>query len=621
MHVRFTYVSCLLLCCCLTAQAQNLVSNPSFENYNACPPNIGEIKFSTYPSVTDWVSVGDLNTPDYFNVCGGSSVGVPNNTFGWQPAHTGDAYAGILLVTNAGAYPDHGEYLQCRLSQPMQAGHQYAVSCYVSRANTNVQAGTGKIVLTDQLGIVFSQGRPISGSVARIIMPVSVANTPGNYLRDTNWVKLSWIYTATGGEEWMTIGNFEATMRYITYRIPPPTVNSVIFLSYLYFDDFCVTDIGANTGSRDTILCNQQPLALDGPPGYDTYVWNTGDTTGQLTVHAPGTYWVRGNTGCSFYTDTIRVTAYAPSFPDLGNDTFYCDGTAVTLSSKKPLLNYSWNTGDTTASIPVIHSGWYVLTTSDACGVYSDSVLITFTPPVASPDIRDTVICQYAAHPLLQPASDSLRWYAAPGGTWSDLQPDIPTSEPASYTLYVSRVRNGCESALKPVRADILNLPVAALPGDTTLCTGARLTLGVSAANVRFRWNTGDTVCCIAATAAGTYSVEARNRCGVSADSVRILVDHCEQCLWAPSAFTPNGDGRNDVFRVQAYCTISRYRLVIVNRWGQEVFGTSDVAQSWDGSFNNSPAAAGVYYFFIEALPDIPGGKKIIQKGDITLIR
>jgi gliding motility-associated-like protein len=618
-----------ILSCCLTllpliTQGQNLVPNPSFENYNNCPPTIGGIRFGAFPTVTDWVSVSPtgLNTPDYFHACGGNSAGVPTNTFGWQPAHTGDAYGGLYLVTNAGVYPDHGEYLQVQLSQPMQAGHTYAVSCYISRANTNNWLNSGKIVLTDQLGIVFSAWRPLSTGIARIVMPTSVANTPGNYLRDTNWVQLRWLYTAVGGEEWMTVGNFDTNMHYITYRIPPPNVQSAIFMSYMYFDDFCVTDIGTNTSARDTVMCNNELIQLPGPAGEEHYVWNTGDTTPYLNVSSPGVYWVRAHTECNYRTDTIHVFGKQTfALPDLGTDTVYCDGITATLSSKNTLLNYTWSTGATTPAITVSQSGQYILTTSDECGTYSDTINISFQPPVSMPDIYDTIICQHIVHPVLGETEDSLRWYTSPGGSWSWDQPEIPTGEPGTHTLYVSRMHNGCESPIKPVSVHILNLPMAGLPRDTTLCEGIYLHLGTAADNVRFQWNTGETTCCIAAGTAGNYILQAENQCGTATDSIQITIAKCEQCIWVPSAFSPNGDGRNDVFKALSYCIIPQYSLTIINRWGQTVFHTTDITQGWDGKYQGQPAEIGTYYYFIKAEADIPGANEITLKGDIALIR
>ena len=85
-----------------------------------------------------------------------------------------------------------------------------------------------------------------------------------------------------------------------------------------------------------------------------------------------------------------------------------------------------------------------------------------------------------------------------------------------------------------------------------------------------------------------------------------------------PNAFTPNGDGKNDVFHplFNGYHNFHSFR--IVNRWGQTIFESSNSLPAWDGTFNGVPQDIGTYYYFIQY--DC-GGNTIEAKGDVTLIR
>ncbi len=85
-----------------------------------------------------------------------------------------------------------------------------------------------------------------------------------------------------------------------------------------------------------------------------------------------------------------------------------------------------------------------------------------------------------------------------------------------------------------------------------------------------------------------------------------------------PSAFTPNGDGKNDVFRpvYNGYHRFHEFR--IANRWGQTVFESTNSDMSWNGNFNGVPQDMGVYFYYIKY--DC-GGKSIEKTGDVTLIR
>jgi len=86
-----------------------------------------------------------------------------------------------------------------------------------------------------------------------------------------------------------------------------------------------------------------------------------------------------------------------------------------------------------------------------------------------------------------------------------------------------------------------------------------------------------------------------------------------------PNAFTPNGDGLNDVFRIEnlRYDKLNEFR--IFNRWGRQVFFTSVPTEGWDGTINGEPAATDVYYYTIQIT--LPDGTQKKLKGDVTLLR
>jgi gliding motility-associated-like protein len=100
-------------------------------------------------------------------------------------------------------------------------------------------------------------------------------------------------------------------------------------------------------------------------------------------------------------------------------------------------------------------------------------------------------------------------------------------------------------------------------------------------------------------------------------DSFHVTV--IEQDVFIPSAFTPNGDGYNDVFHVTARKLVTLQEFKIMNRWGQQIFETRDISKGWDGTFKGKMQDAGVYYYMIKVAT--PSGKTQFLKGDITLIR
>jgi gliding motility-associated-like protein len=89
--------------------------------------------------------------------------------------------------------------------------------------------------------------------------------------------------------------------------------------------------------------------------------------------------------------------------------------------------------------------------------------------------------------------------------------------------------------------------------------------------------------------------------------------------VYLPDAFTPNGDGLNDVFRL---ITIGNHKLTdfrVVNRWGQAVFEGGDIKSGWDGNLGGLPQPVGTYFYYLRY--QCGTGAVIEKKGELTLIR
>jgi gliding motility-associated-like protein len=86
-----------------------------------------------------------------------------------------------------------------------------------------------------------------------------------------------------------------------------------------------------------------------------------------------------------------------------------------------------------------------------------------------------------------------------------------------------------------------------------------------------------------------------------------------------PSAFSPNNDGMNDVFRTMN-SDLTKYRLLIFNRWGEKVFESEDPADGWDGRFKGFPQDIGVYVYQIEYQTPSSSVSKLLS-GNLTLVR
>ena len=90
--------------------------------------------------------------------------------------------------------------------------------------------------------------------------------------------------------------------------------------------------------------------------------------------------------------------------------------------------------------------------------------------------------------------------------------------------------------------------------------------------------------------------------------------------IYFPSAFTPNNDGKNDLFKILGGHNLSSYYLVVYNRWGQKVFQTTDYTNGWDGKLNGILSEAGVYVWYCN-FKKSNNTVNFEKKGTILLIR
>ncbi len=121
-------------------------------------------------------------------------------------------------------------------------------------------------------------------------------------------------------------------------------------------------------------------------------------------------------------------------------------------------------------------------------------------------------------------------------------------------------------------------------------------------------------------TVTTTYMVEGMDKYGCRDTAfVKVIVDSTQD-EFIPTAFTPNGDGKNDIFRAVGTKFHKLVEMRVYNRWGQQVFYSNTREVGWDGTFEGQPADMGVYYYtIIVARPGFTENQ--LYKGEVTLIR
>jgi hypothetical protein len=271
-----------LLCSMASSQAQNLVPNPSFEEYTDCPLNFGYWFYTDFwfdPIIPD--TSQQLSSSDYFNACvpypDNELCSVPQNVMGFQNPRTGNAYLGIALVGLwDGSIHDVHEYISIVLSSKLEQGKKYCVEFYVSRPD-NITC------MTDYMGAYFSVDTAITPDVFYTHIPVTpqIETEPNVFYSDTSsWQKIEGEFVASGGEQFLTLGCFRPNVDiHIQNLSPPNSCNG----SYLWIDDLAVYLCDS------TISVNENPvenIKLYPNPSIGTFtVQHTFTKQAQLSVY------------------------------------------------------------------------------------------------------------------------------------------------------------------------------------------------------------------------------------------------------------------------------------------------------------------------------------------------
>lgn len=237
-----------LFLCAQTSRSQNLVYNPSFEEYRECPRKIDAL--GTLTIVDAWFQP-TAGSADYFNVCGSRDCRVPRNKLGVQEPHSGQGYCGIYCSKT-----DYREYLQTQLKEPLREGELYRISFYVSLSeySSGAVATIGALFTPDRVGdtvrsvLMCKELKQLAPNISQVVASYfepQVVNS-GQAISDTKgWTRITGTFVANGGERFLTIGNFfpasqsnVVDLDSLTYLLPG---------AYYYIDDVELTCLTCDT--------------------------------------------------------------------------------------------------------------------------------------------------------------------------------------------------------------------------------------------------------------------------------------------------------------------------------------------------------------------------------------
>ncbi len=161
--------------------------------------------------------------------------------------------------------------------------------------------------------------------------------------------------------------------------------------------------------------------------------------------------------------------------------------------------------------------------------------------------------------------------------------------------------------------------PIISLEENSVNCDGQTLILDAGNSGSKYYWNTGDTTQTILPTQTGKYWVYVDNGFCLAKDSTDAIVEDPHD-FSTPNAFTPNGDGDNEMFCLKGWDVCNQsFEVMIFDRWGEKVFQSDDPKFCWDGKYKGKLLSSDVYVFQITA--NYKGDIVRTKKGNITLIR
>lgn len=339
-----------------------------------------------------------------------------------------------------------------------------------------------------------------------------------------------------------------------------------------------------------------------GEPPYD-YSLNTGASFAPLTSDTiaglnSGGYglMIRDASGCTNYFGVIQLVEPTPFSVGLGPDSTVCSNAGFYLDAGYPGSTYSWSTGQVTQTIFPLATGNYAVTVVDPnnCLAFGNVTIEVDTTPKADFTGPATVCI-----------SENVVQFVGvdPGGAWRGraIQETTGRFLPARAGLgehWIYHEYVGACYDIDSTTITVLDVPELYIGPDIELEYGFEHEMAAGPHEyTSVVWQDGFPEAHYVATEAGTYSVLVTNEDGCVAADTIIITTRCTPEVWVPNAFTPDGDGDNDVFAFKGLHVDRFFQAFIFNRQGELLWSTNDITDTWDGRYNGRIVQDGVYVY------------------------
>jgi len=580
-------------------------------------------------SVTNMTYITNCPNDGYYTICNsltGAGNCHPTTWHNLTSDHTGNPN-GYMMVINASFAPS---IFFTEPAPTLCPGTTYQFSAYILNLITLAASGPG----VSEPDITFSVETP-NGKILAIDSTGTIPPT-----QDPTWVQESLYFTTPDSVSSVIVkmtnnapggnGN-DLVLDDITFRACGPVIEAgFASISGTATQPLCQGDNATYT-LRAKVLQNTTPVyqwQLNYGSGWQDILNKTADTLNISFVNAiPGAYQYRlgvgnGSASCRTYSAPLVVNVYAnPVVTGVNPTQSICAGDTLVLSASGG-VSYQWSGPNLPATtqnpitinnITTADAGNYkVIVNGQYCSV-SDSTQVTVYPkPVAAITNNGATICVGDSIQIGASGGTSYSW--SPGKTLSDSTSATPIAKPLDTTTYTVKVYNtdGCYDTAA-VTVNVQKKAIANAGANKVIFEGQSVQLNGNEkyGNV-FYWtpttalsdpNSLTPVAAPDNDITYTLHVTSTNSCGVDSSSVFVKV---YKKITIPNTFSPNNDGINDNWDIDALITYPDCVLDVFDRYGQSVYHSIGYSKPWNGKYNGQYLPSGTYYYVLDLKNNTP---------------
>lgn len=448
-------------------------------------------------------------------------------------------------------------------------------------------------------------------------------------------------YSINGGSNWQSSGIFNVAAN--SYTVLMRDANGCIHSRNINVSEPAVLSAFSTNANATCDGGNDGRIVVSTTGGNGTYQYSTDGINYQFSNVfnvGPGNYTVRVRDirGCSTsFTTTVNLTFNLFMTPMA--DPTICEGSSTQLQPVSNATIYNWspathldNPNIATPTANPVDTTWYYLTATLGRCSLRDTIRLNVNKAPTPDAGPDGDICYGQSYTLQGSGGSSFAW--SPAIYLNSTSGANPVSTPTLNTIYQLLVTDnfGCQSLVTDSVKVVVRriMAVHTFPFDTIVAPGERFQLLAVSPGITYNWSPSTGLSnpdiqnpyVTAGTGIGDemmYQVTAINSDGCKGEGYVKIRIHKGPAIYVPTAFTPNGDGKNDRFTPHPVGIKSYNYFRVFNRWGQAIFSSKQMNQGWDGTINGLAQPAGTYVWMIEGVT--ADNKLITKKGTVTLIR